>query len=815
MEKVVEEPEIPPEPAGAPGAAAAAAAAGLRVGRAKAKIVPGRFIRVRAPASAQAKALAKNPRLSITAIRKRAKTTVNVVLEMLCSKYLNVFCHMIVTVAEPLQREHTNLIQFLTSAERVQQWYGQSAVGLWRHTVCALHSTLFDLQALKKCGFVTDMAPLTEEDMVPKEDVDAQDIWAEEMHRMVVSQSMFRVWTGMEMSLAYPMFFAALALYMNNKEYFPIYKRKVFQSLKAWRQAKTQPHDTVKQMVAHSFWNTGFGWFVRTIMEYGSDGDFLVLCTYFALLFAGQGMAYPIEVANRYVKEHVMRLRASTQARMAELWGLARQKGLMASMGRPEVAITTTMPVPKEIPPDLFDLTPEVVSEEKGDTEFSLKNLTKDPATWCNNRSNEHLVVAAQDHVLQVWMRKNVYFPEKLWNCCMLPKWEVVEDERVVGKLIFVLAHVKRVAAIAYIIKEDERGFIRLPTDPTQLHPFFLIVDNWKRWRVIPTRVVSPLGMRWIAFQKENLAASLAKSSASSSPKGRGRAKGAKRARTAATPAAPPPPELGIVLRRDPTRNEEEKKMPLDKWHKENGFQELDSDTLADLINTSAIPKKLVDAAARKAYNQDCANALAYLLQDADYMMMFSIICALRVRRKSLKGVDVRGLRALLDDDCLLDLVVKEDMHEMREFIQENEAAEQDTKEMRKHARAHVEDAFKQILSKEDFKKALKQLKADTKISIPWDGALQLGLKAREYLDALGPPMVKITMQKKGGCFTVTSGRRYVRSFSWTRVRTPGQALKLTLLLAWDTWNGETGEDIPKEITTMIQQIKDDVDLGT
>ena len=45
----------------------------------------------------------------------------------------------------------------------------------------------------------------------------------------------------------------------------------------------------------------------------------------------------------------------------------------------------------------------------------------------------DDLWIAAQDHVLQIFYKNAVYFPEKLWNCRMLPVWEVLEDQRQLG----------------------------------------------------------------------------------------------------------------------------------------------------------------------------------------------------------------------------------------------------------------------------------------------------------------------------------------------------------------------------------------------
>ena len=51
-------------------------------------------------------------------------------------------------------------------------------------------------------------------------------------------------------------------------------------------------------------------------------------------------------------------------------------------------------------------------------------------------------------------------------------------------------------------------------------------------------------------------------------------------------------------------------------------------------------------------------------------------------------------------------------------------------------------------------------------------------------------------------------------AFSWTRIRTPGQAIKCALRKSWEKWSEANAEDVPQDIQDMIEEIPDNADIG-
>jgi len=139
----------------------------------------------------------------------------------------------------------------------------------------------------------------------------------------------------------------------------------------------------------------------------------------------------------------------------------------------------------------------------------------------------------------------------------------------------------------------------------------------------------------------------------------------------------------------------------------------------------------------------------------------------------------------MLDSGILRDLLVQEDVGVVRDMVEEAELEEEEEEEARKKARKHVHDTFKKIYGDERYGKANEEYKSATADRRPFR-PLEIGDAADAILEKLSPPMpVRTKRLANAGNFVITNRGVRVRSYSWTLIRTPKQALVLTLKRAW------------------------------
>ena len=272
--------------------------------------------------------------------------------------------------------------------------------------------------------------------------------------------------------------------------------------------------------------------------------------------------------------------------------------------------------------------------------------------------------------------------------------------------------------------------------------------------------------------------------------------------------------QLGIKLVRDTKRGE---LVPLLQWHSDYGYEDVDKDTLDDLVNFLKIPQSVIDNCTVEGMTEENQKILQLLVHRANLegkiKPMIELIKVMRLRNKKALNKETSALRELWECDVLSDLVAKEDLEGYKQFILGAERSQKWAKEANKEVPDVVDKAYKNMLSKKEYAKAKLALEAAQKVQ--WVAEVQVGDDAKELIRKLAPPPpYKIAVVRNKGCFTVTRGRDYLRSYSWTLHRHPGLALKLSLIRLWEAWEGDTGFDTPKRYMSAIEKIKDDDPLA-
>jgi hypothetical protein len=748
------------------------------------------------------------------------------IMELLSSQYLRCMICMIIEVTEPVALEHGNLVTYMRSSSRVRDWYGMSTGPcIWRHTVAKLYQVLTDLGALARCSFDTDVSGQWEED---EGATLAQDTLAEELHRMVVSQAFQRSKLGIEMSGCYPARLAALTLDGHYKEkYGAQHEQELRDSLKAFKEVteKNKKHPIIDQMLRNSWWNTGLGWFIRSFLDDGDSKAFSILLIWLRWMFSGQGMSKPVEEANRFVRNYILKFRGTTVSTLVSAWMMPRRHHVCGQYGIREVQPESTMPIDETPPDDLFHVSNVSISTEAGASNLDLPSIMKEPAVFVQVESHEHWVIGAEDQIFQAWVAAQSLSPGTLWQARLLPQWQVIVDKRHPEDFIFVLGHVGKRAALAQRVCLDEDDFFAMPTRSQDVAPYFQLVDDARQFEVIRTRAVSIRGIeackksrdKYLAKEKNNRSDQLFRMEPMRMHEEIRKDK-EKEAEEKKRRAARKTPEVGIKLGRD---WDNPAPIGLLNWHVAYAFTGLDSVDLENLIRSfPLLPQSLVDAAMKEAYDADNAYALALMLHlGEDSVTMLAALRALRARKKKLsRDINVGGLRSLWEADILHDLVAKEDMEGFKEFITQTEEHQAKFRIAAKSVRGQVETVYKTRMGADEFEKEKELLDAELKPT--WKSSVVLGDSTEQIIEKLKPPEVNVKTVQGHACFTVTrqhpapNKKRYVESYSYERIRKPAQALKMSLHKAWETWEEDNGTTTPQAFINAINEIADDLKLN-
>ena len=143
----------------------------------------------------------------------------------------------------------------------------------------------------------------------------------------------------------------------------------------------------------------------------------------------------------------------------------------------------------------------------------------------------------------------------------------------------------------------------------------------------------------------------------------------------------------------------------------------------------------------------------------------------------------------------------------VRDMVEEAEEEEKDAAAFRKTLLQHVRSTFKAKLGAEEFSEAEEEYAAETlpKRFVP----LEVNDGDKEIIDKLGPPdpPVHIAKIKTAGHYTVTYMKAYVKSYSWTWIRDPPEALQLSLKKAWETYEKKDHIKCPPAIMEEIMKL--------
>ena len=305
--------------------------------------------KVKAKAKAKGRSKKKEgDKIDLKKLRQAARTTLMWILDCLCSKYLHSMCNLLVDVVNPRNREHARYcIVAQGGAQRIRRMYGYLACGSWKTGVCRTFAVLSDLSALSRASMNVDCGELQEHEYDP-EQVVADNLFAEEAGSMVLGQAEFGTLEGMHLQWGFPHCLAGLTLTGPLADAFqPALKKKIYLSLAAFKwnrdEADARTHPVMLELLETSFWKTGFGQFLRCILENGNDSDFTVLCLYLCLLWSGHGIAKVLEVANGAVRQYLNHNTQGKFAALDTLWGLARQQGVAGHFSRQEVRPESTV----------------------------------------------------------------------------------------------------------------------------------------------------------------------------------------------------------------------------------------------------------------------------------------------------------------------------------------------------------------------------------------------------------------------------------------------------------------------------------------
>jgi hypothetical protein len=528
-------------------------------------------------------------------------------------------------------------------------------------------------------------------------------------------------------------------------------------------------------MVGRSFWRTGLGVLIRTIVVEGGDAESDCLIQYLKLLFEGTGSTKINEDANRLVKEIVMRQRASTVHKYVWLWCQAVIKHLAETFHRKEIPIHTTLPTSKEFVVGYFQPCQESVDTEVGDNGLDLAAMAS-KADWVLLAHTDWGMLAAEDMILQTWNLLGAASPQELWQSDLLPVWEVCQDiQRCEGRFFFVLALVKNRAALVIIIEPDEYGFWKFPRTAADYRPYYKLIHNLHDIYVLSSTVKSPKGVRYHVRRLVN------KRSVEKTHFELKRRKGFRGPHNFVPSENIPHSQMGTKL-----LWVDEPSVPLTKFHVKRAFKGISTDTMDKLILKLGVEASMLDCTEEGAFETEEQYALALMFALESNITLLEAQLALQERRVQRRG-DSAGLRALMQDDVLRDLLVREDLGVVKDMLEKDERDEEVAEEARLQAKKHVHAAFKKARGQANYKEANDEYVANTtdrrvfRPLVTGDNDLVILGKLR------APWPVRTIKDARAGHYVITLHGVYIKSYAWTQIRTPKLALQMILNRSWYT----------------------------
>jgi len=669
------------------------------------------------------------------------------------------------------------------------------ALGSWKAIIIKLFRVLNDLEGQRRSRFDTAVAPFKKSDRVDREELAWNDSLALELWMMLIAQIAFRTVEGVLSSYVYPHCLATLTTPTKNGDVVRANMiARIRASIAAFMKYKDNTHTVIRRMIGRCFWRSGLGILIRTILVVGGEAELAVLLDYLKLLFEGVGTTKICEDANRFVKEIVMRQRASTQQRMVVLWAQAVMKKLASmSYHRNEMPIHTTLPCSSKFDDGFFEHCQASVDTEGGETDLDLVSITK-KADHSLLGGSDWVVLAAEDQILQVWARMNRAAPEELWQVDLVPEWVVLKDAtRTDNRFFFVLKVIPHRALLGFNVDVDIFGFWIMPKTPLEYRPWIKLIHNIHNFYVLPQKPLSPKGVRWHARKMvERL--TMAR-----------RGFQAKIAHGYRGPLQYVPPEqLDSVGTR--LLWTDEPALSLVDHQVQNGFKGVTVNTMESLIKVLGVEATEMAHAETDAYETEEAKALGIMLHRNKSMGLLQAQLALQNRREQRRG-DASGLQSLLKTDVLRDLLLQEDLTLVQNLVEDAEYDDEIYEEASRAARKHVHSVWKKM-HPEEYENANREYVAA--IAPPMWVPLATGDSDIVILEKLRAPWpVKTIKDTKNGHYTVTYLGAHWKAASWTWIRVPKAALQLILTASWKCAIKKFGRHPSPEIEAAIASIPD------
>lgn len=199
-----------------------------------------------------------------------------------------------------------------------------------------------------------------------------------------------------------------------------------------------------------------------------------------------------VEDTAQKVRDDETRAGASRDMQRMQVWQIPTGSKMLEGHERKEVKVTTSMPVPCEIPANLFQAIAGGSAEEKVD----LASITKDKSWWTFN--SESLRDMVPDEVLLVEVMKSGdgwgSFDYVWQNGLVPPPPPSRGDLRHGHEQVLVHPRGPRVPVLCWpLVGRPGRQFT---FDLQAKTLWWVVCMREEQWRVIPTRVCSPLRLK-------------------------------------------------------------------------------------------------------------------------------------------------------------------------------------------------------------------------------------------------------------------------------------------------------------------------------
>jgi hypothetical protein len=231
---------------------------------------------------------------------------------------------------------------------------------------------------------------------------------------------------------------------------------------------------------------------MQVIIALAKQGAWQAVHEWSLLLSDGWNGAYITEIANREHRFVEVGERTSREVRHVKGYSTARNTHLMEQFGRKELPVTTALPTPSK--EQLKRL--HVVSDKSKEGEKVKIDDIMGPLTWPTAQSSsaaDRKLSADRFFLKSTYQTKHYYLAETLYHSVLLPVGGVIFDVAN-AKIWYVLCHIDNEAALVMPSKKVYADAFVI-FDFTEHKVEWVCCGDFDKWRVLPTRIVSPATM--------------------------------------------------------------------------------------------------------------------------------------------------------------------------------------------------------------------------------------------------------------------------------------------------------------------------------